>query len=333
VQLGLVQADRRGPGNPSVNATEDRSPHETTAASSVADRVRSALVTPLHQVEDALIGDALRVQQVMLEDRLENPQAFNSSDSKELLSPLLYMEEQTRPFVEAVAAMLRYDESGALDGAILRAFDVIAEEPTLSGRHWEHAQRLRLYPLVLALFSLAHASVGRNDGRLLRRVLDLPLRIEDSRESVPLIWCVRAISSAGSLFNGAMGQRYYAPVAERISQIVPAWCADSVPGRRGQDVFLCAEFALALEHTRLPTFHGVGIPSGGTFAYHGEAQRILERLLRGQPKLLKDLFGEEVEKRLADFDANARRTVEGGFRRGFIDGAVAAWLGQSSPKS
>ncbi|HEY0464305.1 MAG TPA: hypothetical protein VGC79_08860 [Polyangiaceae bacterium] len=254
------------------------------------------MVTPLHQVEDALVGDALRVRQVMLEDRPENPQAFNSSDSKELLGPLLYMEEQTRPFVEAVAAILRYDESGALNGAIRRAFGVIAEEPTLSGRHWEHAQRLRLYPLVLALFSLAYASVGRNDGRLLRRVLDLPIRIEDSRESVPLIWCVRAISSAGSLFNGAMGQRHYEPVAERISQIVPACCADSVPGRRGQDVFLYSECALALEHTRLQTFHGVGIPSGGTFAYHAEAPRILERLLRGQPKAVSAWLGQSSSK-------------------------------------
>ena len=50
----------------------------------------------------------------------------------------------------------------------------------------------------------------------------------------------------------------------------------------------------------------------------------MERLLRGQPKLLKGLFGKEVEKRLADFDANARRTLEGGFRRGFIDGAASA---------
>ena len=39
-----------------------------------------------------------------------------------------------------------------------------------------------------------------------------------------------------------------------------------------------------------------------------------------------------TKRGLADFDANARRTVEGGLRRGFIDGAVSAWLGQGGPK-
>lgn len=75
--------------------------------------------------------------------------------------------------------MLRYDESCALDGAILRAFDVIAEESTLSGRHWEHAQRLRLYPLVLALFSLAYASVERG---LVFRAVELLLDDDQPRE-------------------------------------------------------------------------------------------------------------------------------------------------------
>lgn len=65
-------------------------------------------------------------------------------------------------------------------------------------------------------------------------------------------------------------------------------------------------------------------------SYRGTSRSELELLIR---RLVSDGTEGPVEKRLADFDANAPRSVEGGFRRGFIDGAVSAWVGQSSSKS
>jgi hypothetical protein len=266
----------------------------------------------------------------MVEDRPESPQLFTTAQSEEAMKPLLYMEEQTKPFVDSLTALARHDLEGRLSDAVVRAFDVLAEEPALTGSHWQYAMELRLYPLALSLHALAFGSVARNDGCLLRRVLNLQLRSWNDGIDEPLVWALRSLRASKDLFNQALGQRYYEPVAERLSSIVPSWCAELAAGQRGQDLFFEAEFLLASEHTKLGTLGGSGIPFTGRFAYSNAATRAIERLLRTRPKVLVDLFGDDVEKRLEQFDANIHHVIEGGYRRGFAGGALAAWKGERS---
>jgi hypothetical protein len=309
------------PGGSVPGATESE-------GSDLAGRVRGVLMTKTRAIENAIMADAMRVQKVAFEDRSENPYVFSSREPSELLRALAYMEEQTKPFAEALAAVVRYDDAKSLWGSVVESVNLIAEEPSLTGTHWQYAQQLRLYPLVLTLHSLAFVSAARNDERLLRRVLDVELRVANREEPEPLIVSLRALRATRDLFNAALGQRYYEPIAERIFGIVPGWCSDIALTRPPEDVFSLAEFGLALEHTKVRTlFRGTGVPFVGRFAYVYGANRALGSALRTHSKFLSDLFGDDLKQRLVDFDANAPRVIEGGFRRGFTGGALALWEG------
>ncbi|HKO49971.1 MAG TPA: ATP-binding protein [Polyangiaceae bacterium] len=302
---------------------------ESQRVASLPMLIRQELATPTSRAEDMLAEGALQVRALMIEERPENPQMFPKDDAANLLKPIEYMEAQTRNFAEAIAAITRYDSSLRFSSAVAEAFDVIAEQPELAGQHWQHAEDLRLYPLVLSLFSLAVVSAARNDGTLLRKVLDREFRIERQERQVPLIWSLRAARGAREFFNGAMQQRYFEPIAQRLSTVVPSWCAPLIPGRDAERAFYQAEFALGLEHMRLTTmFHGPGMPLAGAYLYANRGEGAVMSMLTRRSPFLLHLFGEQVEDRLGRFDANVGQIISReSFGRGFSRKTLAAWSG------
>jgi hypothetical protein len=291
--------------------------------------LRRELSTPQSRAEDLLAEEALQVRATMLEERPDNPQVFATSTGPELLKPIEYMEAHTRTFAEAIAVIARQDSSFRYSSAVLDAIDIIAEQPELTGVHWQHAQELRLYPLLLSLYSLAVVSAARDDGRLLRKVLDLEYRIERREKAKPLVAAIRASRAASDLFNEAMSQNYYEPIAQRLLSIVPLWCAPMLPGKDGQRAFYQAEFAFALEHERLNTaFHGAGMPLPGAFLYGNGGEAAVMSMLNRKSQFLQHLFGKELERRLEVFDENVGQVVQpGAFRSGFSRKTADVWAG------
>jgi hypothetical protein len=326
VPAGLLNALGRSVSN----GESDRAIEESSQATSgLLTLLRRELSTPQSRAEELLAEEALQVRAIMLEERPENPQVFATRTGPELLKPIEYMEARTRTFAEAIAVIARQDSTFRYSSAVLEAIDIIAEQPELSGAHWQHAQELRLYPLLLSLYSLAMVCAARDDGRLLRKVLDREFRIERRERVMPLIWAIRASRSAGELFNGAASQRYFEPIAQRLLSVVPLWCAPMMPGKDGKRAFFQAEFAFALEHERLNTaFHGAGMPLPGAFLYGNGGEAAVTSMLNRKSQFLQHLFGKDLEHRLSTFDENIGQLVEpGAFRRGFSQKTADVWSG------
>jgi hypothetical protein len=290
--------------------------------------LRRELSTQESRAEDLLAEEALGVRALMLDARPENPTRSNSNDPAEPLRAIDYMEGQTRRFAEAIATIARYDSGLRYSAAVADAFDIIAEQPQIVSPFWDNAEDMRLYPLVLAIYALAVVAAARQDGRLLRRVLDCECRLWRNDEVVPLIWAVHTNRNAFGIFNWAMRAVQFQPIAQRMLTIIPAWCAPLIPGKDAERCFYQAEFALALEHMRLDTpLDGRGTPLAGAYLYaaKGEAA-VLGMLRRGSP-LLEALFGDKVEALLMEFDRNITRVVHrDAYQRNFSKKKVAsAW--------
>ncbi len=322
-----------GQGTP---ATETRATDQddddgpSPRSDSLVARLRRHLVTEEARVADLLIEEALNVKALMLDDRAENPHRFPSWEPSELIKHIEYMETEARTLVEAIATVARYGSNERFGDAVVEAVDVIAERPKLAGPYWNHAPELRTYPLTLALYALAFVSAGRNDGALLRRVLDLDYRLDQEGDPVPIIAAMRDVRMTSDLFRTAMGKRYYEPIAERVKTVIPVWCGRFVPGKPGDQPFYQGEFGLALEYTKFRlSFHGAGFPLPGTYLYGYEAEAAIKRMLKQKAKFLSDLHGEQVENRLKQFDTNAHEMIAPGASGfgGFYRGASAAWSG------
>jgi hypothetical protein len=141
----------------------------------------------------------------------------------------------------------------------------------------------------------------------------------------------RKIGAAKDLFNGALKQNFFEPVAQRAAIIVPSWLASFLPGKTLESVFYQAEFALALECLRVVTaFQSGGVPLPGAYLYAYEGESAVTSMLVKRSPLLLHLFGDKVEDQLTTFDANVRRIIEPGPAgdHHFSRKTLSAWLGK-----
>lgn len=323
--LSLLQA-LQGAGRAQPEHEEAPTAGGQVVVPSLAATIRRTLGNRLTVLGDQLVEEALKLRAVMDDERPENPQAFpGQRDVQNLLKPIEYMERESRPFVEAVASVVRYDKKGELFEAVREAFQVIAVEPNMKQAHWQYASALRCYPAALSLYAISFVSAGLDDARLLRSVLDLSFERENGLS--PMIEVLRFTRAAADWFKGALQQGFNDPVAERCFQVLPPWLRKFVPAKPAERVFYQSEFGLALEYTRYPApFNGRATPLRGRYLYGYTARSSVERMLRSRSKYLVDLFGDEVGGRLADFDENAQYVVPpGSFGEGFTGGAQAAW--------
>lgn len=323
--LSLLQA-LQGAGRAQPEHEEAPTAGGQVVVPSLAATIRRTLGNRLTVLGDQLVEEALKLRAVMDDERPENPQTFPAQrDVHNLLKPIEYMERESRPFVEAVASVVRYDKKGELFEAVREAFQILAVEPSITGIHWRYAAALRCYPVALSLYGISFVSAGMEDGRLLRSVLDLPFEREGG-DQAPMIELLRFTRAAGDLFREALQKRFYEPVAERCFQVLPTWLGKLVPAKPSERVFYQAELGLALEYTRyLAPFNGKATPLGGGYLYAYSARSSVERMLRSHSKYLVDLFEDEVEMRLAAFDENVQYVIGPGAFEGFTGGAQAAW--------
>ncbi len=292
--------------------------------------IRHRLRRPDHDVEDALTGEALRVWAAMSESSPKNPLTWPRT-SKDATEQLEYLEDQTREFARCLMDIVRLDPELDTVRAVSRSFKLIARQPQAWETHWQNAECLRLYPVVLCLHAVAAMSVFRESGKVLRALLDLKLSVNRGDASIPLIACLRRVEAASDLFREVQDKNYHLPVAERLRTVLPTWLSAAAPGCRPEATFFVAEFLLALEYTVSFNLHSLPIPAPGSFLYGYEAVSAISESLSSRSDVYRDLFGNEnaIEVKLKAFDEHVHRVVApGSMGGGFQGGAMAAWIGE-----
>lgn len=300
-----------------------------TTAVSPAQQLRRHLMTPVHVAEDILVGEALRIAQVMNDESPENPWVFASTTPASMLDAIEYLERESQPLAEAMAVIAKYDDASSLTGPVIAAFEILAREPQPphSGPHWVHATSLRLYPVALCLYTLALVGTQKRRGSLLRAVLSVRFVDRNSNE-FPMLHAIRCLRTVNEVFKLALRQQYFEPIAERLSIVIPGWCAGLVPVHSGLTAFLQAEFVLGLAYLEVSrAIQNEAFPFPGKYFYAYEARRAIEGFLRKQPSWLKEVYGRSVEEVLKEFDLTAATVVD---RQsfgsgGFVNGAAHAW--------
>ena len=297
-----------------------------TAPASLAARLRADLETPRHAAEDALVTEALSVVNLMSEDSPSNPWLFPSAQPDDLAAIIRHLEDGARPLAEALGTIARYDTGGEFTDAVVRALRVVARKPQVQGPYHSQVPPLRLYPIVLCLYTITLVAAQEERWKLLRDVYNIPFDPEGYPNS-PLVAAVRYVRGSGEVFRSIVKADYFEPIAEQASRTVSAWCAPLIPGRNAIAAFHAAEFLLALAYLDATSEDGPrAVPLPGRYMYFSDARVTLEQFLASHPPWLESLF-PKLAGLLAQFDATARQMVDPmcGFRQGFTGGAVKAW--------
>jgi hypothetical protein len=298
---------------------------------STADQIRTLFDSPERRVEELLVAEALRLAHLSSADSEQNPWVLpRPADGQLALKLVEHMEQTSRDFATAAATTARYDEAGKLTASLVRAFDVISEEPRpAAGGYWTDGPAFRLYPLVIAIMAVTMVCVREKRALLLGKLFALRLRQPNRPEEnlSTILEAVRELRGLGNFFRAALEQRFYEPVAERMNIIVPELVRELVPGSNPTRLFLQAEFVVALAYMDVSDkVHGERYPLPGRYMHAYEAPAAIAALLR-DGAWLQTLF-PDVEQRLADFDELANKVVSPeavGRHRGFVRGALDVW--------
>jgi hypothetical protein len=300
------------------------------------ERARAMLSDPLDRFVDELLGEALRVAKVMEDDHEELPWHFTQTTPDKVRAGLAFLEDATRPLAEALASAIRYDRKGRLDDGIAQAMLILAREPEPKGGVFStYMPRLRLYPLILCLYTIVLVSATRGRAGAVRNVLALPFEFERGRIVVPMPKALEIFRGAHEYFNVAEERELAEPIAKHLLDVIPIWCAPYVIGQSARSEFYVAEFLLGLAYldAALEGARQV-VPFPGVYLYAGEAHRPIDRVLRARPKWFEEMFQHGVETLLAAFDEHARDFLNPMYMEaGFFKGAADAWAARGPKKA
>jgi hypothetical protein len=312
--------------------TEQNSTRVVDPEWDLASSVRNLLVRGEAAVESALITEALRVAEVMVETSECNPWVFSGRKGEQLRAILSYLEERSFPLAYALATIARHDQQGVLTNAVCRVLQIIAKEPRPKGTHYPRIGEFRLYPLVLCLYALVTICANEERADLLNRVMSLRLEREERDEVEPLFGAFRRIRYATDVFNAALEQEYFEPVSMRVREEFMPRLSSLLMGRPSSDAFYVAEFVVALGYlTVSEQIEGAKIPLPGNYLYEYGAHRPLRRFLRQRPVWLGEALGQPLETVLENFDQTVEKTINRmGRGDGFTSGAAEAYQGKPS---
>ncbi len=323
----LVEALRGSSPTPGLPGSGEPTPPD------LASSVRRLLVRGDAAVEDALVGEALRVAEVMGETSESNPWLLSGMKAEQLGNVLSYLEEHSFPLAEALATAARYDREGVLVDAVCRAIQVVAKEPQPVGTHNSYMPQFRLYPLVLCLYAIALIGVNERRSGLLKRVFELSLQREERDGVDPIVVAIRRMRAASDLFKEAVGKNYVEPIAIRIREVMVPRLSGLLVGTPSKDAFFIAEFVLGLAFLKVSgSMHHGSLPLPGTYLYESGAQRALRVFLEQRPEWLEGALGEPLNTLLPAFDATVSKVViQSVWGNGFTTGAMDAYRPKGRP--
>ena len=286
-----------------------------------ADQIRSILDSPEQRVEDVLVAQALHLIRIMTEESECNPWNLGLGRVAALRT-IEYLEEAARPFAESAATLVRYDLKGRMTPGLVRAFQIVAEEPDPPGGIYvEIAPYFRLYPLAISIMAVLMVAVRERRADVLKALFSVSLRRKRQHLSAPrppLPEACRDVRNASQYFQLAFEQqRLIDPVAERLWTVLPRLVGDLIPGPAPGEVYCQAEFILALT---------LSMPMSGRYQYAPEATTAITELLRSGT-WLNEVF-PDLEGRLEQYDKTAEEFLVRtnlSRRGGFISGALDAW--------
>lgn len=244
-----------------------------------------------------------------------------------------YLEQATRPLAEALAACVRFGRNERVNDAVVETFQLLGREPFLRSGTWSSAMpSLRVYPLVLCLYTFTATVAVVGHGSLLRRILDIQMLVGRGHLDEQMAVAQEVLHGAEGYFEAASAERSVLPIAARLSNLIPSWCSPFVVGASPREAFFVSEFALALAYLDARSAEsGRALPFPGIYLYLPDASDAISRMLRRRPAWFEEVFPGNIPQLLGEFDEFSKRAVDPhGFANGLTKGALAAW--ERTPK-
>lgn len=277
------------------------------------------------KLEDLVQQEAQGLAEVMQADLSQCPWLIN--DASQCQPCLEFLEVKSERLVRILAAITRYDRQDNFVELIARAFDILAYEYTPIGDPFNDAEKyIRLYPLVLAMYSVFIVGSQQGKAELLRSVLDIPWKWRKRYDrDMPLIQVILYVSGySNSIFNTVLGQNSWLSLPNRVKEVLMPWLTSFLVDI--DSGFYKGEFLLQLasveveKQASLPALH----------LYESKAKHLLLQFLSQQPTWLRQLY-PDIENVLQTFDTTAQARSRGSFG-GFDSGAIAAFCGNQASK-
>jgi len=283
-----------------------------------------------------VLQETKALAEVMQGDLVACPWVLSKHNQPQCQQCLEYLEAKSERFMRILATIVHHDQNEQFINPITKAFSTLARQPVPINTSFTDESRLvRLYPLVLAIYTVFIVGVQEQREQLLRTVLGIRWnRQADSLPNLPIVYVLSYLDGySRSIFNAVLGGTpYLAPVAERIKRILLPWLEELL-----LDVdaaFYQGEFVLGLATIEAPLPPYLSeekrLSLQGLYLYYPQARPILKAFLCDSSQWLVSLY-PSLEELLSTFDATASKLDrEGvGLMSGFCRGSLAAFRGEA----
>jgi hypothetical protein len=284
----------------------------------LASRLRRKLRTPKDAITEELITQAKSLRGYLDGSQtglVWDPQPNNVEESRKIIEDI---EEKTKPFLLAVATILLNDSKGDYTEALLRALKILAKTVEIpSGTQFNRiGEALRYYPLGLIVYTIFTCGVVMNRDKVLKKVLDIPLKHKEKGRTSHITEIFFYWNSARSLFNDITGQNRCEPIVERVRQIINDCVGETIVEYSEEEFFFQGEFVLMLAYLNLCMERGKDeeyqIPGPGLYIYLHEASKAISDFLFEYPLWLENLYDYPLDRILNMFDRNAHKMASPG---------------------
>lgn len=280
-----------------------------------------------------VLQETKALAEVMQGDLVACPWVLSKHSQPQCQQCLEYLEAKSERFVRILATIVHHDQNEQFINPITKAFSTLARQPVPINTSFTDESRLvRLYPLVLAIYTVFIIGVQEQREQLLRTVLGIRWnRQADSLPNLPIVYVLSYLDGySRSIFNAVLdGTPYLAPVAERIKRILLPWLEELLLDVNA--AFYQGEFVLGLADIEAPPYLSdeKSLYLQGLYLYYPQARPILKAFLCDSSQWLVSLY-PSLEELLSTFDATASRLDREGFglMGGFCRGALPAFRGE-----
>ncbi|MEY3783713.1 MAG: hypothetical protein RLZZ230_35 [Candidatus Parcubacteria bacterium] len=281
-------------------------------------KLKQRLRTPKNEIADDLIEEAKALREYIegADTGLTwTPQLNDTEKNKQMFTEL---EERVKMFQVSVATILLKDTKGIYDEAFLKSLKILTKEIEIpTGTQYNRiGKALRYYPLYIILYTIFVCGVASSRGKLLRQVLDIPLKHRERNVTSPITDVYFYAYEAKALVNDAFGQRWCEPLANRVRQLINNNISDMLTEASEPEYFFKGEFVFSLTNIEKCMSTGEDadhrVPLGGLYLYLHEAHDPILDLLQELPDWLTTFYKYPLNEILDMFDRNNNKMCEAG---------------------
>jgi hypothetical protein len=272
-------------------------------------------------IEDLFIEEAKNIINVVHNPPRLDVSSFNSTSCNQYLQPFISASEK---LVKLSSELIKLDRQERFIEVLVRSLTILAQDPLKSVSYIPGIPEIRLYPLVLMIYTIYIIGTERKSTQLLQQITKIAFRSQRSElqnQNLPgILWCMYNDPNTESFFRTVqlshIEPSHVVPITKIIKDILFNWLEKYLTFFK--ESYYCGEFILGL--TLLESNKDFIFPA--LYLYLPESKNVLQNFMTNK-RWLKELF-PDIEDRLQHFDvvstdfkhyyykSNFQRTI-GGF--------------------